>query len=269
MPVHVPQLRKKLKLLGDHGPRWNLPDIAERLGVAVGTVEWWADGDRDRDPDMVPDKRMDGLVRLFDEALPGSYSRDDVEALIEGSVRALERALTADKSQSIDDLIAAEAKTGTGRIRRPRSLGLVEHVEENDDLPLVRLNEEFLIEWNTSRRGFLLVLQHAQQIWGAVQFADGSVSIQHEPGPVLVPGIRDKRFIPMRETTSVGLHRFILVVSPEPFPAEVMRPAQARTQLDWQTLGDLAAHYQRQHAHLRELHALELNVTGRQGDQPR
>ena len=269
MPVHIPQLRRKLALLGEYGPRWQLADIAARLGVAIGTVESWADGNLKRgvDPDQVPDKRMEALIRLFEEALPGSRGRDEVEALIKGSVSALERALMAERSPSIDDLILTEGKTDTGQIRRQRTLGLVEHDGDNDQLPSVRLGERFLIEWTISRQGFLLVLQHAQQIWGAVQFADGSVSVHHEQGSVLVPGIKDKRIIAMRESVTAGPHKFVLFVSPEPFPAEILRHARARTQFDWQTLGDLAIHHDRQHAHLRELHVLELQVTAHPPDR--
>ncbi|MVA97997.1 hypothetical protein GN330_12155 [Nitratireductor sp. CAU 1489] len=212
---------------------------------------------------------MDALVALFTEALPGKHTREEVAALLTGSVAALERALTADTAPSIEDIIAAEARTGTAKLVRPPSLGLVEHVADDDDLPAVRLGEAFLIEYRTARRGFLFVLQHdAQQAWGAVLFASGEASLRHDAGPVLIPGIKDKRFVPIRERSHPGIHRFMLFVAPEPFPAGITKPARARTYFDWQTLGDLAAHFARQPKHLRELHLLTIRVEGGQ-DQSR
>lgn len=260
----VPELGRKFELLKRAGLTYD--DIGRRLGVKRETVRGWQYGHANRavDADSVPDRHIPKLVELIAEVLPGSHTPPEARALFIGGVNAFEWALTADSSLSIGDLIAAEGKTGTGLIRRKGSLALVEHVDGSEGPEAVKLDEEFQIEWNIRRPGsFLLVLQHTQQIWGAVRFANGSLSVEHKAGPVLVPGTRDKRIVWMRERIAIGRHRFILFVSPEPFPADILRPAREGTHLDWKALGDLASYYSRQNQHRRELHVLELDVAPR------
>lgn len=259
-PRHVPDLARKLELLRRHGPRRSWSGIADALNVSPKTIRWWIDGDSTRDPELVPEKRFEAILALFAEALRGTVSRKDAERLVLGDAVALERAFTERAGVVLHELIAAEGKIGTARLRRAGPLGLVERDMGPTDHPRVRLDERFLVEYRTSRSGYVLAVQHAQQQWGVIPFADDRVSPHQRVGPLLVPGLRDGKFVFLYETTSVGTHRFLLFVAPEMFPIEVRRAAANGKSLDGSDLSLLAQFHARQPAHLRELHVFHLDV---------
>lgn len=261
MGLEVPELGYKFALLRRYGPLKDWKTLADRFEVKPKTMKWWVNGDKTRNPGVVTRWHVPALMNVFREALPKTLSSDEVRGLVLGNAQALERALAADKSPSIDDLIASEAITGTASLRRGKGLGLVEHDRGETGAPSVKLDERFVIEYQTGKSGYALALQHAQQDWGVIKFADGKVSKKHPGGPLLVPGLRKQEFVFLYEPASVGPHRFILFISPQPFPLAVTQPAAAGKSLDWTALSELARHFTAQPKHLRELHLLPVTVT--------
>jgi len=120
---------------------------------------------------------------------------DEVRGLVLGHVHALERALAADSSPSIDDLIASEAIVSTAALRRGKGPGPVEHDRGEAGEPSVKRDERFVLEYQTGKAGFALALRHTRQDWGVIKFADANVSKRHPAGPLLVPGIRRQEFV--------------------------------------------------------------------------
>jgi len=263
-PLHVPNLGAKIRLLLERGPLRRKPDLAKRLEVGSSTLNNYINGTNKSPRDWVPDKRIPKLTEVLAEALPGSLSAEQVQELLIGPLAALEDALRAGATRSLEEILRQEARQGTARLRCPSRLGLVELDQTSGGhLPKVRLEEWFAIEFATNRTGRLLVLQNVQQLWGVVTFVDGSPSPVHKVGPVKVPGMIDGTIRYMREAVTPGEHRFVLFVSPDPFPAQVLRAASSRKSLDWAMLEDLARHYDGLPAHLREVHLFKLEVTRR------
>lgn len=266
MPQKIEDLLRKLELLRAYGPRTTAAEQAEEFGCSWDTVQWWANGNSTRGKNLVPVKHLAVLRRLFAEALPSNVDDDEIDRLMRGRARTLEEILASESGPSIEDVIA-EACIGTGKLHRP-GLKLVEQVRVNDN-PAVKLGEAFYLEFAAGKSGYALVLQHAQQAWGTVPFANGKVSLSVKPGSVAVPGIDRGERIDIYERTMPGEHRFLLFISPAPFPRSVLRPAAAGTALDWFMLSGLARHYLAQPDHLREVHLLKMQVEPASDPAPR
>lgn len=259
--VHVPELGQKIQLLIRKGLARNQAELAEHLGISRATLNNYINGTLKSSADWVPDKRMPALARLFALALARPLLIEDVEKLIAGPLADLEDAFRTSAVPSIEEILRREARQDTGRLYRPRGMSLVEYDRADDDkIPHVRLDERFGIEFRAGRGGYGLVVQNAQQVWGAVRLADGAISPRLEPGSILVPGVAQKQITYMRETSSVGPHRFILFVSPAPCPRRIVDAASAQKSLDWPMLEELAGHFDSQPKHLREVHLLRLSV---------
>lgn len=262
MARHVPDLRRKLELLRRYGPYRTTTALAGKLVVAVSTLNGWGTGSFKSAADSVPEKRLSALISLFEQSLPQTLPAEQVQSLVLGRVEALEAAFRAGTKVLLEDILTREARLDTGKVSRRKSVGLVEHDDDSsgDAIPLFKLNERFWLEYATGRSGHLLALQNVQQTWGVVRFADGAVSPKVPAGSVLVPGIHEARLVYIFERNNTGMHRFILLVSPEPFPPVIGQAAASRKSLDWDMLCELARYYEELPKHRREVHLVKVHI---------
>lgn len=260
MSEPIPELKRKFDLLIEFGPRKTMEKLAEAFGRQKGTLEWWANGDGGRKRGLVPRRHLATLLEVFADALPSSLSREHVRTLVFGPAADLERAFKSRSGISLEDLIQSEGKMNTMLIKRASDLSLVEADNDRSDLAVVTLGERFQLVVQTSRAGHVLLLQHAQQAWGIVAFAEGGAARRHLAGRVVVPGARGARSVYIREETATGIHRFIAFVCPRPYPVPVMDAAHLGITLDQSRLLDLAEHVAASPKHLREIHVLTVHV---------
>ena len=107
----------------------------------------------------------------------------------------------------------------------------------------------------------MLALNNAGQSWGIVEFADKAIAPKLAAGSILLPGMKDFRFVCMRERTTPGPHQLVLFVSPEPFPIALTQMRRNKMSLDWPAMRELASFFTGLPIRRREIHLLRFNVT--------
>lgn len=262
MAKYIPDLGRKLTLLKDHTDFKSADILARHFGVSVSAFNEWRTGGSKGRQDSVPDKHVPKLVALLGEAFRRRPPNDELKDLLFGPANALEDAIRDDAAVLLEDILTAEAQRDTGRLHRQNSLGLVEHDEGDDDdtLPKVKIEERFLLEFDIQNAGYMLVVTNAQQDWGLVKFAEGGFSKRTPTGSVIVPGIAKGKPIPLYERNTRGIHRFMLFISPAPFPPVFSQAHAGRKNFDWTMLCQLARFYDQLPSGRREIHMLSIRM---------
>lgn len=259
--MHVPEMSAKIALLMRYGRIRRKADLAERIGVSVSTFNGWINGSNKSAAEWVPPNRWATFVAEIVRSLPGESAAADAEQLLLGKTGDLERALRPEVSAVLGELLSSEGQYDTAQLQPCPGLGLVEIVREAaPNRPSVAIDEPFMVLVNAKRGGYALALDNAGSLWGVVEFAEGGPSQKVAAGQILIPGIKNYRFICMRESTGEGPHRIVLFLAPEPFPAAILDAHRNRVTLDNALLNQLAAHMAAQPKHLREIHVLDFDV---------
>ncbi len=263
MAVSVPELRKKLNILIAYGCYSDWDAIAVALGKSPKTIQWWADGAANREPNAVPKGSFQKLVDLFSSALPAHRPDDEVRKLILGPASELESEFRAAPTISLAGLIEDEAINDAGSIiRADRSnMELVES-EPVGDAPepdaVIKLNEWFRVVFRSSLHGqYVLAMQNVQQTWGGL-----AATFEAESRSIYLPGLNEASGRPvfMREVRDRGTHRFVVMQTAEPTPVDLRSAFQDRVAFDKSLLDRAATFYASQPKSRRCLFLLELKV---------
>lgn len=258
LSVVIPELRRKLRLLETHGPYAGIDAIAARLGRHPKTILWWADGNAVRQPGTVPKDKARELVDLFVDCLVPAVTPEQAREIVFGPADVMENQLKATTAVPIERHIEEEARSDRIRLHPATDSGFGMIETDLDGAPEgVRLPRgayfRLVIEKDLRRR-HVLALQQAQALWALVPCRTDEVQ-----GHVLVPGVKpDGTLAWMRERRDIGSNRFVVLAAPEPFPAELQQPA--RQALDRAVLNRLSYFYGRQSRHLREIHAVTVEI---------
>ncbi len=79
MPLHVPQLARKLGCLYQHHESVNTHDrLAECLGIASNNISTWVNGNEVRSRDLIPDKHVKRIADLYHVSIQ-SLEMDSLE----------------------------------------------------------------------------------------------------------------------------------------------------------------------------------------------
>lgn len=265
MAISVPDWGRKLRLLRTHGPRKTNAEIAAAFGLAESTVRGWQSDRRHDIEPSIPERHINRAVQLFREIVPESFPDAALPNLFLGEYRPLEDAVLNAPAHRLSGLIAAEARTDTGNVlRAPRiNTGLVDYDDPDEPkglFPEVKLGERFSLEFSLGqRRGYVLTLQNEKLNWGIVTFGDKTPSRKIKVRQFVIPGTNANRNpVYLRELDQPGLHRFVCLVCPEPFPESVLATVAEAVPLDQAALEKLAAFYARQPRAQRAIHLLRV-----------
>lgn len=265
--VSIPDLKRKLDLLMAFGPRKSWAALAVPFGRSQKTLRWWADGDDSRDPGTIPDKHLETMLSLVREALPAGNSDDDPRRLLFGDFRSFEQTMRAQHlaAISLPALIEKEGRFDRGRLHRAPDINLVERAGAKADVPVVALGQPFCLEFPCDDAGHALVLQHVQQTWAAVVLSDTNAIMRVRRGSYFVPA-RQADGAPtfMVEDRDVGQHRFVALITPKPYPADIVVAAQQASVFDLTTPNALAEHYLQQPKPQRSIDVVTLRIPPRE-----
>jgi hypothetical protein len=259
--IVVPELKQKFALLRAYPAPRSWTELAKAFHREIKSVQTWRDGSQTRAPDRVPDWAVPILARLVAEALPGPRSDEEIRQFVFGPAAQLEEEIRTGAAVSLLALIRSEARHNTATlIRRSAEIGLVEI--ETEDQPSgvpIKLDEFFRLELRRRlSSGYVIALQHTQQVWALLPFAPSPLA----PAMILVPGVKDSgepAF--MRERRDLGRHLFIILETPDPPPASVLALGRDETVLDKRALDRLAAFYDEQPKERRAGHLVALEFT--------
>lgn len=259
----VPDLKAKLALLRAHGPRRTWPELAAPFGRKPKTLRWWADGSETHAAGAIPDAFIETFLVLVRDAMPRQLHPADLRALALGPLGAFRAAMEGDPVSvpSLQALIAQEGRLGRARLHVQTDLALVEKAESAPQPALLKFGQRFYLEFSADRPGHALVLQHVQQAWGVVPFSDQSPSCRVDAGAVYVPPLSASgapEFLVERR--DAGLHRFLCLFVPVPFPPEILQAATLQAQLDIALLQKLAQFYVNQPRDARGIDLLEVRI---------
>lgn len=262
MGVRIDDLRQKLRLLETYGPFGPMEAIAEKLGKRPKTVWGWADGSPGAAANSVPRRSLQGLLSLFEEALAGEASPEQVHELVFGPTAWLENRLRKSQSTSLFELIDSEADMKRLVLYREdtRARELVESnldQETNADAPQVQLNEWFRLAVERDLRGFdVLALQNANAQWGILPW-----QAQHQTGHILIPGSHPNgEQALIRERNMAGRSLFLIMATKAPIPSMFKDVGKNRVTFDATLLGALSDFYSRQSDKERRLFALWVQI---------
>ena len=260
--VFVPDLKQKFRLLRTYTARTRWPALAEPFGTSHKTLQYWVNGLGSREPGQIPEWAVPILTGLIAGMLPSGRSDDEIRRLVFGPAARLEEEIRSGAGALLSAIIAAEGRQdGAILIRRPAddAQGLVEVEEDRDStLPSIASGAPFRIEFPILHTApYAVALQNAQQAWAVLPMALREAA----PRRLLVPG-NGAGDVPswMRERRDHGLHRFVCLQSPAPFPAGLDEHRREGTALDKRGLEELARFYQALPARSRACHVLSLIV---------
>ncbi|MBL4759223.1 MAG: hypothetical protein JKY32_16845, partial [Rhizobiales bacterium] len=191
------------------------------------------------------------MIDVVFSCLPEGFSKKETKRLVFAPVAELEAVLQTQAMVSLNRIIEAEAKINAGSFfnKPENNIGLI---ETNQKTPRphpehsTSLNKWFRLEFTAgSETGYFSAFQHVGQAWGAV-----SIHFDKNRKTILLPGVTDDGAIAfMRERQETGLHRFIVMHTPEPPPPEYLRYITDQVALDGFIIGRMAQFYDRQPAH--------------------
>lgn len=265
--VSIPDLKRKLDLLMAFGPRKDWAALAVPFGRSPKTLRWWADGDDSRNPGTLPYDHVEMMLTLVREALPaGDNGDDDARRLLFGDFRSFEQAMRAQHlaAVSLPTIIEQEGRFDRGRLHRAPDINLVERIGAKAEVPVVALGQPFCLEFPCDVAGHALVLQHVQQTWATVAFSDTNATMRVRRGSYYLPARQaDGTATVMVEDRDVGLHRFVALITPKPYPASIVVAAQQASVFDLAILNALAQHYLQQAKAQRSIDVITLRVPPR------
>lgn len=256
----IPDLRRKFRLLIDHGRYSGWKELAAALGKSRKTPQWWADGSDVRKPGTVPPESLLDVIDLFARALPAARGEQAVRALLYGPAADLEQELIGSPETTMMQLIADEADTlsGTLIITDKVQSDLVESRKARStasNAPRVRLGEWFRLEFQTAFDGaHLFAVQNVQKLWGPL---DATLSGR----AIFLPEFDDDGepdFI--CEERDTGTHRFVVMQTAAPVPPEIRISIEEQTTLDMRLLNRLADFYVAQDKGRRKLFAMDIRI---------
>ena len=257
--IEIPGLGRKLTLLVEHGHfnSWN--DLAKTFDRARSTVYGWGHGTDERAAGTIPGNRLEKLIDIVQSCLPKGAMQEEAKVLIFAPTIEFESEFKSQAMVSMNQIIDTEAKVNTGRLfLKPKAIaGLVEsdQIPEQEPELSVQLGKWFRLEFNTSAKtGYVLALQNVGQSWGAV-----ATHFERETGTVQLPGLKDNGVVAhIRERHEPGLHRFIVMQTPEPPPMEFTRYLADGIALDGVIIRRMAQFYSDQNR--RQMFLLNLEI---------
>ncbi|MCB1471027.1 MAG: hypothetical protein KDK08_28565 [Rhizobiaceae bacterium] len=259
--MHVPDLGAKIALLLRFSATRTRAQLAEKLDVTISTFNGWINGSGKSKPEWVPDNRWPSLVQIFHDSLPKQIGVSEVEKLLLGRVGELDNAFRQGESPTLDEILSREGRSGSATLCPCPGLGLVEVLrDDNAEMASIALNEPFMVAVEIRRGGYALVLNNAGYLWGVIEFADGSLSPRVNGGQIVIPGVKNYKFLCMTEKYIPGPQRIAVFIAPEPFPPEILSAYRNKSTLDSTLLNQLASHMSEQPPHLREMHVLDFMV---------
>ncbi|MCP4183052.1 MAG: hypothetical protein GY761_07010 [Hyphomicrobiales bacterium] len=261
--IEIPGLGRKLRLLVEHGhfDSWN--DLARTFGRARSTVYGWGHGTDERAAGTIPGNRFEVLIDVVLSCLPPETTREEAKMLVLAPVIEFETEFKSQAMVSMNRIIGDEAKTSSGKLYpKPKAnAGLIES-DQNPEPELepglsIQLGKWFRLEFNTTAKtGYVSALQNIGQNWGAV-----AAHFERKTGRVLLPGFKTNRTLAhIRERREPGLHRFIVMQTPEPPPTEFTRYLVDGIALDGVIIRRMAQFYSDQHQNRRQMFLLKLQI---------
>ena len=259
--IAIPGLGRKLTLLVEHGHfnSWN--DLANTFERARSTVYGWGHGTDERAAGTIPGNRLEKLIDIVHSCLSLETTREEAKSLIFAPVTEFETEFRSQAMVSINQIIDTEAKANSGRLYlKPKAnAGLVESDQLSEPQPelSIQLGNWFRLEFNTSAiTGYISALQNVGQSWGAI-----ATHFERETGAVHLPGLKGNGLAAhIRERREPGLHRFIVMQTPEPPPIEFMRYLADGIALDGVIIRRMAQFYLDQHQSRRQMFLLNLEI---------
>lgn len=256
-PFLVPQLLEKLKLLVRHSSHGSIADVAASFGISEDAVRYWTKETASQRAGTIPQKRVEGLLALYGDALP-DQTEENLIALLQGSISDLEDAFRLRETKNLITLMTKIADQASGRLipADVSSLGLVvaNRLSRRAHCQF-SLGKSFRLEFDTKHRGkHVLGLQKSPQAWGCIETAwspDGRVI--HLPGPNEVGELGS-----MYESADDGVSTFYAIQSTTRFPAVFSKALLDEVPLARSDLSLLAQHFE--DAETGELHVMALSV---------
>ncbi|MCP4183025.1 MAG: hypothetical protein GY761_06875 [Hyphomicrobiales bacterium] len=219
----IPQLRRKFRLLIEHGHYKNLEGIAGALGKTQSAIETWADGNVRWETGRISKAGYSDMLELFRSAISKHHDVADIEAAVKGRVSDLEELFKPPPAISLSRLLKQEAVTDRGRIwfpsEGPIDLVTASNAPRSSPDGSVHQGKEFWLEFTGAGPGaYTLALQNHQQSWGFV-----STELQSKSRKIFVPGFEDDGSVAtMHEDDWTKINRFMVFQSPVPFPREIL-----------------------------------------------
>jgi hypothetical protein len=257
----VPLLMQKLRLLTAYRHFEDIDQIAREVGVAAGTLRWWATGDAAREAGRISQKNIDAVLAVFAHALP-DMPRDKLLSIVRGPLDDLETHLQSGAIITLTQLVEREADHTSGKLflEERASLGLIETKQVNRRAAQFQmaLGKYFRIEFPTNLTGGNLIgLQKAQQAWGMVPCFFGA-----EQKCIFMPGYdADGALASMCERRDTGLHQFIAIQTDRPIPPEIMAAEIEGVSLDRTILSHVARFLMAQPARSRRIFVMDIDFT--------
>lgn len=256
-PFLVPQLLEKLKLLVRYSSYSSIADIAASFGISEDAVRYWTKETASQRAGTIPQKRVEGLIALYGEALP-DQTNDNLIALLQGSISDLEDAFRLSETKNLLTLITKIADKASGRLipADVSSLGLVVanrlSRRAHCQFPL---GKSFRLEFDTKHRGkHVLGLQKSAQAWGCIETTWSSCGrVIHLPGTN-----EDGEFGNMYESADGGVSTFYAIQSTTRFPTAFDKALLDEVPLARSDLSLLAEHLE--NAETSDLHVMAFSV---------
>ena len=262
MSVLIPELGRKFRLLIEYGYAKDFDDLAGKIGRKHSTIIGWANDARGREPGTVPTAFADIVIQLLMEPLASGGTPAQARQVVFGSAQDFENHLRAGAAPSLTHFVRTEGDSRPCKLicRDCGDMGLIEIAGQraaDDDAYSVKTGQEFRIVIERDLRHLhCLALQNAQGLWLPLK-----TGLDGKTGHILVPHT-DEQGAPlyMIERHDLGRNLFVVMVTPDPIPAEIIAARQDGTTLDASLLGRLAFHYKNQDAKRRMIFALRLVV---------
>lgn len=254
-------LGRKLRMLIDYGHFEGWKELGKPFDRQAKTLQWWGHGDDDRQSGTIPGDRYETLIEVVQSCLSNRTSWKEAEALVLAPVIELETELRAQAQVSFNRIIEAEADSRSGNLffQPKANIGLIETDQKPKSQPehIIPLDKWFRLEFITTlKTGYISAFQHVGQSWGAV-----SIHFDKEAGTIHLPGLKeDGELAHMREPKEAGIHRFIVMQTPEPSPPKFRRYLTDEIALDGSIIGLMARFFDEQPENRRRLFLLELEI---------
>ena len=259
--VDIPGLGRKLRMLVEHGYFENWNELAKTFERARSTVYGWGHGTDERAAGTIPGDRLEKLIEVVQSCLPPETTREHAKMLVLAPVIEFETEFKSQAMVSLNQIINVEAKTNSAKlyVKPKANIGLV----ETDQMPKpepelsVQLGKWFRLEFNTlAKSGYVSTLQNVGQSWGAV-----ATEFRQDTGIVLIPGLKeDGSMAHIRERHEPGLHRFIVLLTPEPPPMEFKRYLVDGIALDGMIIRRMTQFYSDQVLNRRQMFLMNLKI---------
>lgn len=216
--IAIPALGRKLRLLIDRGLFEDWQTLALTFQRSASTIQWWGHGDQARAANTLPADQYDNFLALIERCFPHIRNQAEAKDFAIAPITEWEVRLNAPIAPSINSIIETEAgDVSVVLFLKPElETGLIETdktAPKAQPQIALELGKWFRLEIKVPNgHGYFSVLQHAANQWGVVP-----AYWDKTEGIILLPGLKaDGQHSFMIERQALGLHRFIVMQTPEP-----------------------------------------------------